>query len=179
MVEQTETLTIDSPLGPLALCATPTALTEVRLAAPSPSAAGLPRPQPSAAVSQPVSALGSQARHQARRLLAQAAQQLDEYFAGGRKVFTLPLQPQGTPFQQAAWRQLRAIPYGQTQSYQAVARALGRPGAARAVGGACHANPLLLFVPCHRVCAASGGLGGFALGLAAKRLLLALEQKHL
>jgi methylated-DNA-[protein]-cysteine S-methyltransferase len=81
----------------------------------------------------------------------------------------------GTPFQQGVWRQLRAIPYGKTLSYGHVARLLGRPGAARAVGGACHANPLLILIPCHRVVGSTGALTGFGAGLAVKKALLELE----
>jgi methylated-DNA-[protein]-cysteine S-methyltransferase len=108
-------------------------------------------------------------------LLAALAAQLNEYFAGERRVFDLPLAPAGTAFQQAAWRALLAIPYGQTRSYAEQARALGRPTASRAVGAANGRNPIAIVIPCHRVVAADGGLGGYAGGLAAKRALLALE----
>lgn len=109
-------------------------------------------------------------------VLEQAARQLTEYFRGNRTAFDLPLAPAGTPFQQAVWEALRAIPYGETRSYGQVAAAVNRPGAARAVGGACHANPLLIVTPCHRVIGSGGALTGFGCGLGVKQQLLTLEQ---
>lgn len=106
-----------------------------------------------------------------------AQRELEEYFAGSRRVFCVPLRPLGTPFRLRVWSILRKIPYGQTRSYSEVALAVGNPGACRAVGQANHFNPLLIFVPCHRVINAGGGLGGYAGGLEVKRWLLALEQK--
>ncbi|MFN3630483.1 MAG: methylated-DNA--[protein]-cysteine S-methyltransferase [Casimicrobiaceae bacterium] len=108
-------------------------------------------------------------------LMAAVARQLAEYFAGERRVFDLPLAPLGTAFQRAAWRALLAIPYGQTRSYAEQARALGRPTATRAVGAANSRNPIAILIPCHRVIAADGGLGGYAGGLPVKRALLAIE----
>lgn len=108
-------------------------------------------------------------------LLALVAAQLAEYFAGERRAFDLPLAPVGTAFQQAAWRALLAIPYGQTRSYAEQARALGRPTATRAVGAANGRNPIAIVIPCHRVIAANGGLGGYSGGLPVKQALLALE----
>lgn len=104
-----------------------------------------------------------------------AASQLQEYLAGRRRVFDLPLAPAGTPFQKEVWRALELVPYGETRTYSQVAEAIGRPGAARAVGGACNANPLPIFIPCHRVVPASGGVGGYAFGLRMKEYLLRLE----
>ena len=109
-------------------------------------------------------------------LLQRAAQQLTEYFAARRRRFDLPLRPQGTVFQQAAWSALCAIPYGQTRTYAQQAAAIGNPKACRAVGMANHRNPLPLFIPCHRVIGAGGKLTGYAGGLAVKRFLLELEQ---
>ncbi len=109
-------------------------------------------------------------------VLAQAAAQLAESFAGPRQNFPRPLAPRGPPFQQEVWRALCAIPYGQTRSYGQLAAALGRPSAARAVGGACRRNPIWLMIPCHRVVGASGSLTGYAGGLERKKALLALEQ---
>ena len=109
-------------------------------------------------------------------LLQRAAQQLTEYFAARRRRFDLPLRPQGTAFQQAAWSALCDIPYGQTRTYAQQAAAIGRPKACRAVGMANHCNPLPLFIPCHRVIGAGGKLTGYAGGLAIKRFLLELEQ---
>jgi O-6-methylguanine DNA methyltransferase len=102
--------------------------------------------------------------------------QLLEYLEGKRTRFELPLDLRGTPFQCDVWNSLLEIPYGQTRSYGEVARSLGRPGAMRAVGSANGANPVPLIVPCHRVIAAGGKLGGFGGGLDLKRRLLAMEQ---
>ena len=108
-------------------------------------------------------------------LTLQAAKELDEYFAGVRKTFTVPLSPHGTQFQLAVWETLRAIPYGETRTYGESAAAVGRPRAARAVGMANHDNPLLIVTPSHRVVGKDGSLTGFACGLEVKRRLLALE----
>ena len=107
--------------------------------------------------------------------LPQAVRQLREYFDGARRTFDLPLAPRGTPFQQRVWRALTRIPYGRTVAYGELARRIGRPGAARAVGMANHHNPLPIIVPCHRVIGADGGLTGYGGGLERKRWLLALE----
>ena len=109
-------------------------------------------------------------------LTLQAAAELEEYFAGRRQAFTVPLSPRGTDFQQAVWEALRAIPYGETRTYGEIAAAVGRPKAARAVGMANHDNPLLIFTPCHRVVGKNGALTGFACGLEVKRRLLELER---
>jgi methylated-DNA-[protein]-cysteine S-methyltransferase len=109
--------------------------------------------------------------------LAFARRQLDEYFAGRRRTFELPLAPRGTLFQLAVWQALRAIPWGATWSYAELARHLGKPNAMRAVGGANGRNPLPIVVPCHRVIGADGSLTGFGGGLEAKSTLLALERQ--
>ena len=103
--------------------------------------------------------------------------QLVEYFAGRRTEFDLPLRPIGNDFQRAVWEQLTHIPYGETRSYGSVARALGDPGAAQAVGAANGRNPLAIVVPCHRVIGADGSLVGYGGGLTRKRFLLDLEQR--
>ncbi|MDO4724249.1 MAG: methylated-DNA--[protein]-cysteine S-methyltransferase [Comamonadaceae bacterium] len=108
-------------------------------------------------------------------LLAAAARQLGEYFAGSRRAFDLPLSPQGTDFQQRVWQALRAIPYGHTRSYAQLAAAIGQPKAMRAVGAANGRNPLPIIVPCHRVIGANGALVGFGGGLPTKLFLLRLE----
>ena len=108
----------------------------------------------------------------------EAARQLDEYFAGERTAFTLPLLLEGTAFQKAVWQALTAIPYGETISYGCLARRIGTAKAARAVGAACGANRLSLFLPCHRVLGQSGTLTGYAGGSAAKRFLLNWEQTN-
>lgn len=112
-------------------------------------------------------------------VLARAVRQLGEYFASGRRVFDVPLDPVGTPFQLRAWAQLRKIPYGTTLTYGEQAAAMGRPRAARAVGAANGRNPISIFVPCHRVIGADGSLTGFGGGLETKRFLLALEAQHI
>jgi methylated-DNA-[protein]-cysteine S-methyltransferase len=104
-----------------------------------------------------------------------AIEQLQQYFAGTREHFELPLAADGTAFQRSVWRELQAIPYGQTISYGTLARKLGNAQASRAVGLANGANPLPVVVPCHRVIGADGSLTGFGGGLAIKRALLALE----
>jgi methylated-DNA-[protein]-cysteine S-methyltransferase len=105
----------------------------------------------------------------------QVTRQLDEYFAGDRTEFDLPLHPIGTPFQLEVWEALTAIPYGEVRSYGQVAEQLGRPGASRAVGLANGRNPIAVIVPCHRVIGASGSLTGYGGGIHRKRLLLDLE----
>ncbi len=108
--------------------------------------------------------------------LAPAALQLEEYLAGERRTFDLPLDARaGTPFQQRVWAALEAIPYGTTTTYGALAAGLGAPGAVRAVGAANGRNPLSIVRPCHRVVGARGALTGYGGGLPAKRALLALE----
>ncbi len=108
-------------------------------------------------------------------LLARAAEQLGEYFAGERRDFDLPLAPPGTAFQRRIWTEMARIPFGATASYGALAREVG--SVARAVGGACGANPIPIVIPCHRVVGENGALGGFSggAGPATKRALLELE----
>ena len=107
---------------------------------------------------------------------AAARDQLDEYFAGERTNFDLPLAPVGTPFQEEVWGALREIPYGETASYGELAERIGRPSASRAVGMANGGNPISIVVPCHRVIGASGELTGYAGGVERKRFLLDLER---
>jgi methylated-DNA-[protein]-cysteine S-methyltransferase len=111
----------------------------------------------------------------AHPVLREAQTQLEEYFGGKRRMFSVALAPVGTPFQQQVWQELRAIPFGETRSYGELARRIGRPTAMRAVGAANGRNPLSIIVPCHRVIGSSGKLTGFAGGLAAKATLLRLE----
>ena len=143
--------TIESPVGPLTI-----AVENEAIAAVDFGSGGGPRPNGG--------------------VLAEAARQLTEYFAGERREFALPLAPQGTPFRLRVWEAMQSIPYGQTRSYGDLARALD--SAPRAIGGACGANPIPLIIPCHRVVAASGALGGFSggAGCDTKRQLLALER---
>lgn len=112
-------------------------------------------------------------------LLDEAARQLREYLDGSRRDFDLPLSLHGTPFQIAVWAALRQIPYGEVRSYGDIARAIGKPGAARAVGMANHRNPIAIIIPCHRVIGADGSLTGYGGGLDRKRFLLTLEGVHI
>ena len=153
---------IDSPIGPLTLEATDRGLTTIHFGALDDTE----RPAASAA--------DDPAAH-----LATAEQQLGEYFAGRRTTFELVLAPHGTPFQQAAWQQLRSIPFGDTWTYGEQARRMGDSRKSRAVGAANGRNPLPIVVPCHRVVGADGKLTGFAGGLPAKAWLLDHEREVL
>ena len=143
---------IASPIGPLALQQEGEALCAVRLVPKGTCPGGERTP-----------------------LLHEAQRQIGAYFAGALREFDLPLRPQGSAFDLRVWALLQGIPFGELRSYGQLAKALGKPTAGRAVGGACGRNPLLIVVPCHRVVGASGRLTGFAAGLHAKRALLALE----
>jgi methylated-DNA-[protein]-cysteine S-methyltransferase len=147
--------TLASPIGPLVLAARGDALVALHL--------------PGSDDPPPVGAARTTA------FLRAAARQLDEYFAGARTTFDLPLAPEGTAFQRAVWDALLAVPYGATTSYGAIARAVGRPAASRAVGAANGRNPLPIILPCHRVIGADGSLTGFGGGLHVKRYLLEHE----
>ncbi len=111
------------------------------------------------------------------KILQAAQTQLDEYFAGKRRRFDLPLELTGTAFQVKVWKELIKIPFGQTISYTQLARQVKNPRACRAVGSANGKNPLCIIVPCHRVIAADGAIGGYSGGIAQKRQLLELEQR--
>ncbi len=113
--------------------------------------------------------------HRPDATLMEAIHQLTAYFAGELTAFDLPLRLQGAPFQRAVWEQLQQIPFGETRTYGQIAAALGKPGAARAVGAANAANPVVIIVPCHRVVAAGGKLGGYGGGLWRKMWLLRHE----
>ena len=149
-------LKMDSPIGILTLLGSDTHLHEIRF-----GDAGVPAsPEPGA-------------------VLLQAKAELEEYFSGKRTCFSVPFLPQrGTDFQRKCWDALYAVPYGCTITYGQLAALAGFPGAARAAGGACHVNPIPIIVPCHRVIAAGGKIGGFAGGLAIKNALLALERQY-
>jgi methylated-DNA-[protein]-cysteine S-methyltransferase len=113
-------------------------------------------------------------------LFIQTEKELTEYFEGTRKQFTIPLDfDYGTPFQQTAWKALLQIPYGEVRTYAQQAVVIGNPKAVRAVGSANGKNPLSIIVPCHRVVATGGKLGGFAGGLTTKQQLLSLEQQYI
>jgi methylated-DNA-[protein]-cysteine S-methyltransferase len=148
----------ESPLGTMLLAATAKGLAGVWFVGQKHG------PDPSAWIEDP-----------AHAVLRQAIAQLKEYFAGTRTHFELPLDMQGTAFQQNVWRALLAIPSGRTTSYGEISRSLGRPQAARAVGAAVGRNPVSIVVPCHRVLGTSGTLTGYAGGLERKSALLRLE----
>ncbi len=147
--------TIESPVGRLSITETGGAVVRIAWADHQ---AGDPRAQPGETP-----------------LLARAAEQLGQYFAGERRDFDLPLAPPGTPFQRRVWTEMARIPFGATESYGALARRTA--SVARAVGGACAANPIPIVIPCHRVVDADGTLGGFSGGTGpeTKRALLELE----
>lgn len=110
-------------------------------------------------------------------LINRTKSQLQEYFSGMRQTFDLPINTaQGTEFQQRVWATLRDIPYGETKTYGEIAKIIGCPKGARAVGMACNKNPLLILTPCHRVIGSSGALTGFACGLDIKKILLDIEK---
>jgi O-6-methylguanine DNA methyltransferase len=113
---------------------------------------------------------------ESKAALAPFIRQLDQYFAGERREFTIPLDLRGTEFQLACWRALLEIPYGETRSYADIARAIGHPKAFRAVGMSNNRNPVAIVVPCHRVIASGGSLCGYGGGLDIKRKLLDLER---
>ncbi|WP_286239347.1 methylated-DNA--[protein]-cysteine S-methyltransferase [Neptuniibacter halophilus] len=110
-------------------------------------------------------------------LIDQCISELGEYFSGRRVDFDIPLAPDGTHFQQSVWRALREIPYGKTCSYGEIARKLGKPRAARAIGMANNRNPIPIIIPCHRVLGSNGSLTGYAGGLENKSYLLNLEKR--
>jgi len=157
-------VTIQSPVGKLLLAADASGLLQVHFQAESeprvPRADGLESGSEGAA---------------ARAVLDEAVRQLAAYFAKRLQAFDLPLAADGTPFQRRVWQELRRVPYGQTISYGELARRIGRPGAARAVGAANRTNPIAIVVPCHRVIGASGALVGFGGGLEIKERLLEHE----
>ena len=150
---------MSSPVGPLKLVAGDEGLVAVLWAQDDPRRVRLP------------------ALHQApaHRVLCQAEQELDDYFAGRRQAFSVPLAFNGSAFQKRVWTRLLAIPFGETRTYGQLAAELGDPKASRAVGAANGRNPISIIAPCHRVVGANGQLTGFAGGLDAKAALLRLE----
>jgi len=147
-------LTVETPLGRIVLVAGERAVEELRLPGTAPDESIPERRTP---------------------LLCRAEKELQEYFRGERRVFDLPLAPAGTPFQQRVWQELCRIPYGRTASYGDIARRIGLPKGPRAVGQANHRNPIPILIPCHRVIAAQGALGGYGGSLVIKFRLLKLE----
>ncbi len=104
--------------------------------------------------------------------------QLEEYFSGKRKSFSVPLKPKGTAFQEKVWKELLKIPCGEVKTYGEIAKALGNPKSARAVGLACNKNPIIILIPCHRVVGKNGNLTGYACGLDMKKYLLSIENSQ-
>ena len=113
------------------------------------------------------------------KLLKKANQQLQEYLKGERKIFDLPLEPHGTEFQKKVWNSLQKIHYGETNSYKDIAKSIGNIKACRAVGMANNKNPILIFIPCHRVIGSNGKLVGYAGGLNIKEKLLQIEKQNI
>ncbi len=145
-------LVLSSPIGKLTLIADHQSLREIRFG--HDDCATVPHSNP---------------------VLDQASQQLQEYFAGRRQHFDLPLQPRGTAFQQQVWKQLLTVDFGELASYQDIATAIGNPKAVRAVGAANGRNPIPIVIPCHRIIGSNGKLTGYAGGLGIKEKLLRLE----
>lgn len=171
-------ITIASPLGPLEIEGGPQGVRAIRLLRPPgspPAGAGASDDGFRPLTTSPGPVQGAAAPQDIPVPVREAAEQLSDYFSGRRRRFDFALDLRGTPFQVAVWNCLMAIPFGETRSYRWVAQAVGRPAALRAVGAAVGRNPLLIAVPCHRVIASDGTLGGFACGLDVKRLLLRLE----
>jgi len=113
----------------------------------------------------------------AKRLLLEAFAQLEAYFAGELRQFSLPLAPVGTDFEQSVWAALCQVPFGETASYRDIAEAVGRPLAVRAVGNANGKNPIPIFIPCHRIIRSDGTPGGYSCGIEIKKKLLRLESR--
>lgn len=146
-------LTIDSPIGPLLLVASEDALKRIDFGGTSAGTGGRERAP----------------------ILALAKRQLDDYFHGTLREFTVPLAPEGTAFQRDVWNALLALPYGATTTYGGIAQSIGRAAAVRAVGAANGANPIPIIIPCHRVIGRDGSLTGYGGGIAIKQFLLGLE----
>lgn len=149
---------MNSPIGPLALSASERGLVQIDF-------------MPAVEI--------SRGKGRAAEILHIAKDQLEEYFAGARKCFDLPLDISGSAFQRKVWKALASIPYGQTRSYKELALLSGSSKAFRAVGGANGKNPLPIILPCHRVVRADGKLGGYSGGLEIKKALLDLERREL
>ena len=155
----TYSMQLETPIGPLTVTATKKAVTAIPF--------GTEVPEGSARCT----------AAEAIPLLRKAAEEIGEYFAGSRRKFTLPLAPEGSPFQQKVWETLRTIPYGETRTYKQIAIQIGHNQSFRAVGMANNRNPIVIVVPCHRVIGYDGKLTGYAGGLDVKEQLLALEKR--
>lgn len=155
--DELQSTIVSSPVGRLRLTASRRGLVSIDVVRGSAKVASRPSAGPASSI------------------LDRTHRQLEQYFAGRRLAFDVPLDLRGTDFQVAAWKAMTKIPYGTTISYGEQARAIGRPTAFRAVGSANGRNPIPIIVPCHRVLASDGTLGGYSLGLSMKRRLLSLE----
>jgi len=158
---------MDSPIGPLLLASTEKGLCFIQFDAEENGLGQLQRWCKKTFLG--MAPVRDDARNEA------AKTQLQEYFAGKRKVYELPLDLYGTPFQKSVWNALRTIPYGETRSYKDIALAIGAAKAVRAIGGANNRNPIPIVIPCHRVIGSNGALVGYGGGLPIKEHLLALE----
>jgi len=156
---------MDSPVGPVWVATTRTGICAV----------GLGSGQPEAFFAHLARHAGPQPPREDPAALAPTLAQLREYFSRIRRAFDLVLDVRGTPFQQAVWAEIARVPYGATTTYGEIARRIGKPRAARAVGAAVGANPLPILIPCHRVIGAGGLLTGYGGGLEVKAALLRLE----
>ena len=150
---------LDTPLGPIRIVGRDRAIAQVSFIGGTPAS----EPVPAGAV-------------EGGPVVDVAAAQLEGYLAGERRGFDVPLAPEGTAHDREVWHHLQSIPYGTTTTYGAIARAMHRPGAARAVGMANNRNPIAIMIPCHRVVGADGKLTGYAAGVGIKARLLDLEQ---
>lgn len=155
----TYSMQLETPVGPLTVTATEKAVTAIRFGTQVPEGS--------------TRCTGAEATP----LLRRAAEEIGAYFAGSRRKFTLPLAPEGTPFQQKVWEALRSIPYGETRTYKQIAIQIGHNQSFRAVGMANNRNPIVIMVPCHRVIGYDGTLTGYAGGLDIKEQLLDLEKR--
>lgn len=153
MIIEESTILLDTPVGRLAVATDGSAVLSIRIATD--------RVQGLAQAETPVA--------------MQTINELEEYFAGKRKEFCIPIKMNGTAFQIRVWNELLKIPHGSVTTYSEIAARIGKPGAARAVGMACNRNPLFIVVPCHRVVGQDGSLTGYAAGTDKKRMLLELE----
>lgn len=160
------TAVVESPIGNLRIAVTETGVARI----------GLPRSSGSGFAGWLRTTFADSERVPWLPLVDKLSQELAEYFTGRRREFSIPLELRGTEFQRAVWREIAAIPYGETRTYGSIANGAGRPRAVRAAGTATGNNPVPIVIPCHRVIAAQGRLGGFSGGLDAKRRLLALER---
>nr|WP_244169734.1 methylated-DNA--[protein]-cysteine S-methyltransferase [Paenibacillus helianthi] len=161
---------MDSPVGPLTLCATEAGLCLIKFGTFGDTASG---------IGQWIKGqMGQVKLHQDSSRLSEAVQQLEAYFAGELRGFSLPLDMRGTVFQRQVWEALCTVPYAGSASYKDIASLIGNPQAVRAVGGANNRNPVPVIVPCHRIIGSSGALVGYAGGLGIKSRLLQLEAEH-